>query len=120
MYDNVMTRIVQILAWTTLLLVALATLSPIGLRPRLPVAVDMERALAFALLGFLFATAYPRKIWFSIGVVLIGAFGLEIMQDMRFDRHGRIDDAVLKAVGGIVGVAAGWIVSRVGQLKRNR
>ena len=110
LYDICMTRtVLRSLAWIALIAIAAATLSPIGLRPRLPVSVDLERGVAFLLVGLLFALAYPRRIWLAIAVVIIGAFGLEWLQALRPDRHGRIDDALIKAFGAVIGLTAGWL-----------
>lgn len=109
-----MTRpILQALAWLTLLAIAAATLSPIGLRPRLPVPVDLERSAAFVLAGLLFALAYPRRIWLALVIVIVGAFGLEWLQELRPDRHGRLGDAMVKSLGALIGLSAGWLLVRI-------
>ncbi|WEK03703.1 MAG: VanZ family protein [Candidatus Devosia phytovorans] len=104
---------VVILAWLGLLAIAVMTLSPIGLRPHMPVSVNAERAMAFMVVGFLFAVAYPRHIWFAALIVLTGAFGLEILQELRPDRHGRFRDAMWKSVGASIGLCLGWFAVTV-------
>jgi apolipoprotein N-acyltransferase len=101
--------VLRIIAWSLFLLVALATLSPIGVRPNLPLEVDAERALAFAALGFAFAVAYPRHLWAGAAIVVIGAFGLELLQLLRPDRHGRVFDAVVKTSAACIGLGLGWL-----------
>ena len=98
-YDSFMTRtILQALAWLALIGIAIATLSPIGLRPRLSMLpVVIERSAAFVVVGLLFALAYPRKIWLALLIVIIGVFGLEWLQELRPDRHGRFADAMVAA-----------------------
>lgn len=114
LYDTCMTRtVLRALAWTAFIAIAVATLSPIGLRPRLPVAVDLERGVAFLLVGLLFALAYPRRIWLAIAIVLLGAFGLEWLQALRPDRHGRLDDALIKAFGTLIGLTVGWVCTKL-------
>ena len=107
------TSALRILAWLVLLFIAAATLSPIGLRPRLPMGVDLERALAFCVAGVLFALAYPRHIWLAGAVVTLSVFGLEALQMLRPDRHGEFHDALIKAVGAVVGLGLGWGISRL-------
>lgn len=96
-------------AWIALFAIVVATLSPLDLRPRLLISVNAERALAFMLLGVLFAVAYPKHIWFAAAIVFIGAFGLEILQELRPDRHGRFRDAMWKFIGASIGLGMGWI-----------
>lgn len=103
------TRILQVFAWTALLGIAAATLSPIALRPRLPMDLDLERSLAYFVVGLLFALAYPRQIWLAVLVVMIGTISLEVLQELRPDRHGRLHDALVKAAGAIIGIAFGWV-----------
>jgi VanZ family protein len=111
LYDETMTTtIFKILAWSALLAVAAATLSPIEVRPRLAVPVDLERLAAFALVGLLFALAYPRRIWIAVAIVAIGVFGLEWLQHIRPDRHGRAEDALVKAAGALAGLGTGWVM----------
>lgn len=111
LYDAFMTTtIFKVLAWSALLAIAAATLSPIGLRPRLDVPVDLERMAAFALVGLLFALAYPRKIWMAAAIVAIGVVGLEWLQHIRPDRHGRAADALVKAAGAFAGLGMGWVI----------
>jgi VanZ family protein len=111
-----MTRtLFKVLAWAALIAITAATLSPIGLRPRLPVPVDLERSAAFLSLGLLFALAYPRRIWLALAIVLIGAFGLEWLQELRPDRHGRFDDALIKSLGAMIGLGAGWITVKLAE-----
>nr|WP_314262177.1 VanZ family protein [uncultured Devosia sp.] len=100
-------------AWIGLFLIMAATLSPIGIRPSLPISVDAERVTAFMVVGFLFALAYPKHIWFAAIVVLIGAFGLEILQELRPDRHARFRDAMWKSIGASVGLGLGWTLIAV-------
>ena len=120
-YDSFMTRtLFKVLAWAALIAIAAATLSPIGLRPRLPVPVDLERSAAFLGLGLLFALAYPRRIWVALAIVLIGAFGLEWLQELRPDRHGRFDDALIKSIGAMIGLGAGWITVKLAETTLGR
>lgn len=107
------TTMIRIAAWLTFLFIAFATLSPIGLRPLSSLPVDIERALAFSLVGFLFAIAYPRQIWLAAGIIIIGVVGLELLQNLRPDRHGRNADAVVKLAGGAIGLGFGWLAAQV-------
>lgn len=113
LYDLLMTRSLQIFAWLLLFGIAIATLSPIGLRPHLTAYADLERALAFCVAGLVFALAYPRKIWLATVLTIACIFGLEYLQDLRADRHGSLLDAFVKAGGAAVGYFLGWLAAKM-------
>lgn len=105
--------VLRALAWFTLAFIAYATLSAIELRPRIGDAVHLERFGAFGLLGFLFATAYPRRIGIVLLLTIGIAIGLELFQMLSPDRHARLGDALVKIAGGVSGVAASWLSARL-------
>ncbi len=95
-----------------LALIVFATLSPIGLRPHLGDA-NLERALAYVLLGSALALSFPRHtIRTAVFVVGIAAV-LELLQLIDPGRHGRIEDMVIKAAAGLIGIAAITLVGRL-------
>lgn len=49
------------LAWLLLAFIIFVTVSPIGERPNTVTMVDVDRAVAYLLLGFAFALAYPKQ-----------------------------------------------------------
>ncbi|ABD05715.1 conserved hypothetical protein [Rhodopseudomonas palustris HaA2] len=102
----------RVAAWLGLAFVAMATLSPLGLRPTTGWPPSIERFLAFALVGGLFAAAYPRYILFAAAIVLGAALLFEILQVLAPSRHGRLFDAAVKLSGGTVGLIAGWLAVR--------
>lgn len=103
-------KILIIGAWAGLLAIAVATLSPLGLRPHVA-GVSIERFGAFAVVGLLFGLAYPRHLWLVLLLVCGAAIGLEILQQVTPDRHGEVRDAVVKVAGGIAGVTASFAFS---------
>lgn len=103
---------IRILAWLVLLAIFLATVSPIAERPHLASGPSLDRIAAFILLGMLFCLGYRRSWPFALAIVLVAALGFEAVQLLTPDRHARIDDALVKAVGGIIGVGIGLLVSR--------
>ncbi|MCX7317952.1 MAG: VanZ family protein [Hyphomicrobiales bacterium] len=103
-------KIVVILAWSLLLAIAFATLSPIGLRPHVG-NVSGERFWAFAAVAFLFGVAYPRHIWWVTIMVGGAAVGLEVLQHLTPDRHGRIPDALIKLAGALSGAGLAYVVN---------
>lgn len=97
-------------AWASLALIAFATLSPIELRPTSGHSPILERLLAFAVVGFAFAIAYPKRFWLTLIVVLGAAMMLEILQIISLSRHGRLFDALIKMSGGAIGLMVGWLL----------
>jgi VanZ family protein len=99
-------------AWCVLAYIVFVTISPVDLRPDTIISVNIDRAGAYAVLGLLFASAYPRH-WKTVAILLaIGAVGFEFLQEFSPTRHARVDDAIVKAVGALVGVAIGHLVNR--------
>lgn len=103
-------KIIIILAWSTLLAIAFATLSPIGLRPHVG-DVTGERFLAFAVVGLLFGLAYPRHLWLVTLLVGGAAMSLEVLQHLTPDRHGEIPDALVKLAGALTGTGLAYVFS---------
>ncbi len=101
-------RVSTVAGWLALAFIVYATLSPIGDRPVLA-DPQFEHFAAFAFLGFAFGLAYPSRMFLVAAIILTSAFGLEAMQLLTPDRHGRLLDALVKAAGGIGGIGIGQL-----------
>lgn len=101
------------MAWLCLAYIAFVTVGPPAVRPVTGVSPQLERLVAFALMGALFAAAYPRHIVLAAVVVLGAAVLLEAFQLLEPSRHGRLFDASVKIIGGMMGLAAGWLFARM-------
>jgi VanZ family protein len=103
--------------WLLAAIIAFSTLSPLHLRPKTG-HPDLERFAAFFLAGVCFAIAYPRyRRWIALSVV-VGAALLEAGQLLVPGRDAHVHDAVVKAAGGLIGVALATLAER--QLSRWR
>jgi VanZ family protein len=101
-------KLTGLAAWGLLAFIAYATISPIQDRPTLPAtSTSFEHIAAYAVLGLLFCLTYPRQAALVCLIVLGSAMLLEILQLLTPDRHGRIQDAIEKIAGGVVGVVVG-------------
>src|SRR5579863_9706804 len=109
-------RLSIIAGWLALGIVVLATLSPAGVRPSLA-SPHLEHFAAFALIGFAFALAYPNRVLLVFAIVVGAAVGLEALQLLTLDRHGRAADALVKALGGISVICIGQMASFLLSLK---
>ena len=105
----------RVLAWLLLAGLIFVTLSPINLRPISPLPTQVERAGALAIVGFVFAISYPRRIWIVALLVLGSTVLLELLQLAAPSRHGRLLDVAVKLAGGGFGLIAGWLMSRLRQ-----
>lgn len=106
-----MTRILlKIVAWLTLAFIVFATVSPIDLRPHDFLPVDLDRALAFAVLSFLFVIAYPRHWKLCALLMVVATLPIEMLQYLSPSRHPHLIDAAIKAAGATIGILAGWMV----------
>lgn len=95
------------LAWATLAFIAVVTLSPIEMRPVVDAnhSGHVEHFCAFALVGFLFVLAYPKRlVSIALSVILV-AVALEVLQLIVPGRHGRLVDATVKCCGALTGIA---------------
>ena len=91
-------------AWLLVAVIAFVTLSPIGLRPLTGAAADLERFVAFAVLGGAFCLGYPKHRWLVVLLLIAIAGSLEVLQHFVPDRHARIHDGAIKALAAAVGV----------------
>ena len=103
-------RLSVIIGWLALGFVVFVTLSPIDARPSIA-SPHLEHFAAFALIGLAFAVAYPNRVLLVFAIVVGAALGLEALQLLTLDRHGRAADALVKALGGISGICVGQMAS---------
>jgi VanZ family protein len=100
-------------AWISLAFVTYATLSPLNERPELAsldLFTHLDHYIAYAVVGGVFALAYPRHTFIVCIIVFGSAVLLELAQMLTPDRHARISDAVRKLIGGAIGIAFGRLV----------
>ena len=112
----VIQRISIVIGWLALGFIVLVTLSPVGDRPSLA-SPHLEHFAAFALMGLAFALAYPNRVLLVVTIVIGAALGLEALQLLTPDRHGRAVDAFAKSLGGISGICVGQMLSFLLHLK---
>ena len=112
-------RVCAIGSWLALAFIVYATLSPIDARPVLT-SPHREHFAAFALMGLAFGLAYPNRVLLVVVIVVGAAAGLEALQVLTPDRHGRVWDALVKALGGICGISFGQLASFLLRFKSAR
>jgi VanZ family protein len=83
--------------------IAFATLCPQSMRPHLASA-DLERFGAYFGLGVLLGLFLPRRWPTVLAFIIFLAFGLELGQLFAPGRDAAPGDALVKALGGAIGV----------------
>jgi len=96
-------KVSTIVGWLALAFIAYATLSPIDARPVFA-NIRFEHFGAYGLVGLALGLPYPKRPLLVAAIVVGSAFGLEAMQLLTPDRHGRLLDAAVKVAGGISGI----------------
>jgi VanZ family protein len=104
-------KVSAIAGWLGFAFIVYATLSPLEARPVLA-DVQLEHFAAFACVGLAFGLAYPNRVVLVAAIILGSAFGLEALQLLTPDRHGRLLDALVKAAGGVGGIG----IAQLGQM----
>jgi hypothetical protein len=111
-------KLIAIVAWALLAMIAFATISPIQERPTLASSASFEHLAAFAVLGILFCLAYCRQFVLVCLIVIGSAVFLEYAQLLTPDRHGRVEDALEKIAGGTAGILIGRVIVYIARHKR--
>jgi VanZ family protein len=113
-------KYVLVVAWLLLAAIVFVTLAPVQWRPRTG-HPNLERFAAFLLLGAAYTLALPRRAGLIAVCVVLGAFALEAAQWFSPTRDPAVKDALVKACGALVGVAAGrWIDGAVAGRRAER
>jgi hypothetical protein len=108
----------RIAAWLMLIAILAVTIVPIGMRPQSGLGPEPERVAAFLVLGLLFSLGYHDRNWLlTLGLVVAAGLGIEALQIFSPTRHPTVDDAMIKAIAGIVGVLAGLVITKKGWLR---
>ena len=103
-------RVLRGCAWLCLACIVFFTLGPVGFRPRLIAGeANLDRFAAYFVLAVLFAWAYPHRLLSMGCLVLLSAISLEALQLLTPDRHGHIEDLVIKLLGAAVGLQLGML-----------
>lgn len=103
----------RLAAWALLAAIVVLTIGPGELRPATGASAQFERAGIFLIVGILFALAYPRHIGWALVLIVFATVGLEMLQNLLPERHGRGTDALAKLAGAAIGLGIGWLAIRI-------
>ena len=104
-------------AYIVLALIVVFSLSPPSVRPEIG-SVTFERWAAFALFGMLLGLGHPKAIWRGGLFVLFVVVGLEVLQQFVPNRHGRMEDALIKSTGAFMGLGLAGTIDFILSLMR--
>ena len=102
-----MTRFIRITAWLLLIFVLFVTVAPIEFRPETGFSPNLERFTAFAVLAFVFVSAYPDRPFLVMILLWIAAGSFEMLQFASFGRHAELRDVAYKCAGAAAGISWG-------------
>jgi len=98
--------VLRFAAWALLLALAAMTVGSISQRPVTSLPANLERFIAWACAGVIFAEAYVDRLLLML-VVLVSAAGLLELAQLEIPlRHGRLSDFLVKAIGSLVGIGS--------------
>jgi len=105
-----------------LLIVAITALSlvPAALRPETNIPHSLEHFAIFWLTGFAFGFAYDRwPIVIMIALVMFSG-AVELAQRFVPDRHARISDFIVDALGACIGATIALVIARAAARKLDK
>ena len=102
-------RYLRILAWVLVVEIVVASVVPASDRPETGVEHNFEHLLAFGLVGLVFALAYSWRPMVLLPFGIAFALLLELAQIPLPTRHARIEDFLVDAFGGILGIVVAYL-----------
>jgi hypothetical protein len=108
----------RLAAWVAALALTIVSLVPGAFRPQLGLPGPLEHAIAYALTGIAFATAYPgiRERWMAF-LGLSAASGLfELLQNVIPGRSPALLDVAASSSGAATGLIIGSLVASAASL----
>jgi VanZ family protein len=112
-------RIVKPLAWLSVALVLVLSLSPPRYRMVTGAPRELEHFATFALVGLMLSLAYPEKRLqlLAFGAAAIAA--IELVQMLVPGRHAYLSDFLLNVLGFCVGMAGALTLVRMSIRRRS-
>jgi VanZ family protein len=106
------TKTLQVTAWLLALAIAVLSLIPPSLRPITNVPHPLEHLAIFLATGLAFGFGYPSRHLSQIIALVTLAGAIEIAQLWVPERHSRLGDFVVNALGLCIGVGLAYLIRR--------
>jgi VanZ family protein len=110
---SVPTRMVTTLAWLSVALVLVLSLSPPRYRMLTGAPRELEHFAAFALVGLMLALAYPERHLRLLASGAAAVAAIELLQVLVPGRHAYFSDFLLNVLGFCMGMAGALMAVRV-------
>ena len=104
-------RISRIAAWLLVLAIVILSIVPAEDRPVTPLPHDLEHLGIFILTGVAFGIGYGRYLFPAVAAIAFSG-AIELIQLYIPDRHARLSDFIVDALGISCGVIFGAFVAR--------
>jgi VanZ family protein len=107
--------IIRLAAWIVVLGLILLSVVPPSLRPESDLSHNLEHLVSFFLAGILWHLAYSSRLLLWLGVAVLYAGGIELLQLLAPGRHARFTDFVVDALGAWSGILVGSVATHTCQ-----
>ena len=107
-----MRKVFRAAGWLLSVVIVVLSVIPAEERPITPVPHDLEHLAIFLVTGLAFGVGYTSRHLLQAFWVVTFAGIIELIQLMIPGRHSRLSDFVVDALGGVVGVGLGAVITR--------
>jgi VanZ family protein len=101
--------VIRLAAWIVVVGLVLLSIVPPPLRPDSDLPHNLEHLASFFLAGVLWYLAYSNRLLLWLGVAVLYAGGIELLQLLAPGRHARFADFVVDALGACTGILVGSV-----------
>jgi len=96
--------VIRLAAWIVVLGLIVLSVAPPSLRPESELPHNLEHLVGFFVAGVLWHLAYSSRLLLWLGVAILYAGGIELLQLLAPGRHARFTDFVVDALGACSGI----------------
>lgn len=100
-------------AWIMFAVVALISATRVRLPACTSISLDMERSIAFGLVGMMFIFAYPDDRRIVAALCFLGVIVTELLQAMFSTRYERMEGVIFKTMGATAGLLIGAAILQI-------
>ncbi len=100
-------------AWVVFAVVALISAARLRLPMRTTISLEVERSIAFGLVGMMFIFAYPDDRRIVAALCFVGVIATELLQAVFSPKYDLVEGAVVTAIGATAGLIAGAAILQI-------
>jgi VanZ family protein len=117
---NHSTAIVRAAAWVGIFAIFVLSVVPAEQRPVSGLGQSYEHFTAFALVGGVFAIAYPLLLTRLLALAVLYCGGIELLQVPLPTRHARVSDFLVDTLGAFVAIVCVAVARKLVRRRRER